>query len=167
MKLKSIAVVVVLFVSTQAWGSLVPTNETRQGRVTYDVGVSSGKSNDISYTEMNLGLNWWFHESFAWRNSFFGRFQTGVDNIYGLDTSIRGSHTVELGEESSMNLFLGPGWRFVNEGKNAPIAEGGLVMKLGGLSIGGGAKAVFNKVVDKTMEDDIQYFIILGGGGTL
>jgi hypothetical protein len=159
--------VLVLLASLQVQASLVPNNQSRSGRVTYDIGISSGKSNEISYTETHLGLNWWFHESFAWRNSFFGRFQTGVDNIYGIDTSIRGSHTIELGEESSANVFLGPGWRFVNEGKNAPIAEGGLVMKLGGLSIGGGAKAVFNKVVDKTMEDDIQYFIILGGGGTL
>lgn len=165
--MKTCLAVLVLFVSFQAQAALVPSSEERSGRITYDIGISSGSSNNISYTEANLGLNWWFHESFAWRNSFFGRFQTGLENIYGLDTSIRGSHTMELGEASSVNVFLGPGWRFVNKGKNAPIAEGGVVMRLGGLSIGGGVKAVFNKVVDKSMEDDIQYFIILGGGGTL
>ena len=166
--MKRILVLLPLLVSSLSYASTQPRyDDDRAGRVTYDIGVSSGTTNDISYTEANLGLNWWFHQSFAWRNSFFGRFQTGVDTVYGVDTSVRGSHTFELSEASHLNVFAGPGWRFANKGGNAPIAEGGVVLRLGGLSIGGGAKAIFHEVVDKNAENDVQYFIILGGGGTL
>src|SRR3954470_3311168 len=74
-----------------------------QSRLTYDIGVSSGKTNDLTYTEYNLGLNWWLGSWFAWRNALFGRSQQGEKTIYGLDTSFRASETAKLGDESSLN----------------------------------------------------------------
>ncbi len=135
--------------------------------ITYDLGVSAGKDTaDRSYTEANVGLN--LQKSWlAWRNSLFGRFVTGEENIYGLDSSIRGILEDQTGETFGYHVFAGPGYRFVTKGQNLPFAEAGLVLRLGGISIGGGAKVFFNELVDKNIKNETQYSIILGGGGRL
>jgi hypothetical protein len=135
--------------------------------ITYDLGVSSGKDTaDNTYTEANVGLN--LQKSFvAWRNSIFGRFVTGQENIYGLDSSIRGILEDQTGETFGYHLFAGPGYRFVTKGENLPFAEAGLVLRLGGVSIGGGAKMFLNELVDKNTKNETQYMIILGGGGRI
>ncbi|MCM2281985.1 MAG: hypothetical protein NDI61_09085 [Bdellovibrionaceae bacterium] len=136
-------------------------------RITYDLGVSSGTAGDQSYTEAQLGLNYFLHDWLAWRNALFGRFGSGIESAYGVDTSARTYVNVELAEASGLTLFGGPGWRFVTQGKQAPFAEAGLVLNLGGLNLGGGVKSVFNEFIDRDAENDTQYFIILSGGGSL
>lgn len=134
-------------------------------KLTYDIGFSTGSSGGESYSEANLGLNLFFKEWLAWRNALFARF-VRPENLYGLDTSLRLFHTVGSGR-TSLTLFGGPGWRFVTKGLNPPFAEAGLVARLGGFSIGGGAKTFFNSAVKKGSPSDTQYFIILSGGGSL
>lgn len=135
-------------------------------RITYDIGLSAGSVNNVSYTEANLGVNLYFLEYFAWRNAGFSRFITGQDNIYGLDTSLRGIFSAG-NSAGGFTAFAGPGWRFVTRGDSPPFAEAGVVVKLAGISLGGGVKSFYNSAIRSGAEDDTQYFIILSGGGSL
>lgn len=131
-----------------------------------DVGASSGSSNGVNVSEMNVGVNAHFGDFLTWRNSGFARFQTGVENVYGLDTSLRLG--LDVGDESmSFSAFAGPGWRFVSKGTSAPIVEGGLGFRAGGLHIGGGAKVILNSLAVSGASNETQYFITLAGGTKL
>ena len=134
-------------------------------RMTFDLGASLGSYGDLSYTEINLGLNTYFSEYFAWRNAIFARFMEQTDNIFGLDTSFRG--IFNAGDHGTgVTIFAGPGYRFANRGSSAPLVEGGLVLHLAGLSIGGGVKTILTSVVNSGAKNDTQYFIILSGSGS-
>lgn len=135
-------------------------------RLTFDLGASGGSSGAVSYTEVEFGLNAYFSEWLAWRNAVFGRFPSTGSSIYGLDSSVRGI----LGLSAAIGgvtIFAGPGVRFPNQGAVTPFAEAGLVFRLAGLALGGGAKAIFNSWVQSGVSNDTQYFIILAGGGNL
>jgi hypothetical protein len=133
---------------------------------TFDLGASLGSVNDVNYTEANLGLNLYFFEWLAWRNAIFGRFLSGQDAIWGLDSSVRG--ILNLGDGAlGMTAFAGPGYRFVNKGDNAPLLEAGIVFRLAGIALGGGAKTIINSAVRSSAPNDTQYFLILAGGGSL
>lgn len=134
-------------------------------RVTFDLGASSGSTNSVSYTELNLGLNAYFYEWLAWRNAIFGRFMTGSSGVYGLDSSLRG--IIEASGFMGFTAFAGPGYRFVNQGRGAPFFETGIVLKLAGLALGGGVKTVLTSWAQSGAPNETQYFIILAGGGSL
>jgi hypothetical protein len=146
-------------------------------RFTYDISASVGSAStsagDSSYTEIALGLNTFFSDWFVWRNSGFTRMGQGYDGTYGLDSSAR--FVLNLGDSAfGLNAFLGPGYRVVlnqstgaNQTDSAPFAEAGAVFRLGGLNLGGGMKSVFNSMVRTGSKDDVQYFLILSGGGAL
>lgn len=134
--------------------------------ITYDLGASSGSYGGVTYTEVNLGLNFHLSRYLAWRNAGFGRFQSGVDNLYGLDTSMRSTLGADLGVIGA-TVFGGPGFRFVTKGNNVPFLEGGLVLKLGPFELGGGVKTLIYNVINRDRENDTQYFLILAGGGSL
>lgn len=141
-------------------------------KVTYDLGASTGSTTtatgEVTYTEANLGVNLFLGDYISWRNAGFSRFQTGVENVYGLDTSLRLHLTAgEKQSSASLTLFGGPGYRFVSKGDHVPFAEGGLVFRVGGLSLGGGAKVLANSMIHPGAKDETQYFLILAGGGTL
>ena len=139
--------------------------------MTYDLSGSLGSTAGRNYQEVSLGLNAFFYEWLAWRNSAFARFVDGTDNVYGLDTSAR--FILNLGDRKfGLTAFAGPGFRFAtSSGKapadSAPFAEAGVVAKLGGLAIGGGVKTVYNNFVRSGAVLDTQYFLILAGGGAL
>lgn len=139
--------------------------------LTFDVSGSIGSTGGRGYQELSLGLNAFFYEWLVWRNSAFSRFIEGADNMYGLDTSAR--FVLNLGDSKlGLTAFAGPGYRFATGGgrspaDSAPFAEAGIVAKMGGLSIGGGVKTVFNSVVRSGAQEDTQYFLILAGGGSL
>ena len=142
----------------------------RQGPyLTWDLGASSGNVGDVSYSEVNLGLNWFLKDWLAWRNAGFYRFVNfeGVDNIYGLDSMFRFYQRFDFSRLAGITFFGGPGFRFINEGDNVPFAEGGLIIKLAGLSIGGGARTFFTRFVDDEAENDTQFFIVLSGSGII
>ncbi len=128
---------------------------------TYDLGLSVGNSGSRNYSELDVGLNYFFKNWFAWRNAVFARF-INPENIYGLDTSGRFFHYFP-----SATIFGGPGYRFASLGDNVPFLEGGAVLHLGGFSIGGGAKTFLTNVIRKGAAADTLYFIILSGSGTL
>ena len=135
-------------------------------RISYDLGFSSGSSGNSSYSEGALGFNFFFARYFSLREAVFARFAAGVDNIYGLDSSVRGIlHWQTSGFGAS--AFAGPGFRFVNKGKDVPFAEAGLTLQLAGIQVGGGMKTFFTKWRDANASNDTQYFIILAGGGSL
>lgn len=134
-------------------------------RVRIDVGGSTGKRGDDSYTEANLGLNLLVTRGLVWRNAIFGRFQTATKDVYGLDSSIRG--VLDFGDaRAGANLFVAPGYRFTSDGVTdpAPFGEAGLTLRLGGISVGGGIKTIFNEVVHNGIENETQYFVTVGGG---
>jgi hypothetical protein len=139
-------------------------------RATFDLGASSGSyssgGNTYSYTELNLGLNLFFAEWLDWRNAVFYRLVSGADNIYGLDTSLRGILGIG-GRGLGLTLFAGPGYRFPNEGGNVPFAEAGVIFKASGFALGGGIRTFLNSWVSSGVANDTQYFIILSGGGSL
>lgn len=130
--------------------------------LTFDLGLSAGSVNNVSYTEVNLGLNAYFWEWLNWRNALFGRFPSSGNSIYGLDSSVRGILHLPL-----LTAFAGPGYRFANEGQSAPFGEAGLILKVAGISLGGGVKTILNSWVTPNAPNDTQYFLILAGGGSL
>jgi hypothetical protein len=134
-------------------------------RLRFDIGASTGKTGDTTYTEANLGISLQVVRGLVWRNSLFGRFQSETKDLYGIDSSIRG--VLDLGDgETGLNLFVAPGYRFTSDSDRepAPFGEAGLTLRAGGISIGGGIKTIFNKWVNSGLENDTQYFVTLGGG---
>lgn len=136
-------------------------------RLTYDLGGSFGSTGKVNYNEVDLGLNLYFTHYLALRNAVFARFVSGFDPVLGLDTSLRGILNLDLGPVGGITTFAGPGYRFVNEGNNAPLGEAGLILKLLGFAIGGGVKVILNSWAVNGAANDTQYFIILSGGGSL
>lgn len=139
--------------------------------LTYDLSGSFGSTGGRGYQEISVGVNAFFYEWLAWRNSAFARFIEGTDNVYGLDTSAR--FILNLGDHKlGLTAFAGPGFRFAKSAgssiaDSAPFAEAGVVAKLGGIAIGGGVKSVYNGIVRSGAAQDTQYFLILAGGGSL
>jgi len=140
----------------------------RQGPMfTWDLGFSSGSAGDVNYSEANLGLNYFWKPWLAWRNAAFYRLIDieGVDNFYGLDSMARLYQTFSFAELAGVTLFGGPGYRFVNEGENVPFAEAGAILRIAGLSLGGGFKTFFTEFVEDGAPNDTQVFIVLSGSG--
>lgn len=143
-------------------------------KFTYDLGVSLGSTNvttngatqSYSYTEANLGVNTFFNPWLNWRNAAFGRFGSGITNVYGLDTGARLGASLDVGV-AGIALFGGGGYRFVTQGTNAPFGEAGAQFSLAGLRLGGGVKVVFNSAIVSGAPNDTQYFLILSGSGQL
>lgn len=140
-------------------------------RLTYDLGASAGSYGGFSYSEINLGLNWYFADWVAWRNSVFSRFGSG-ESASGLDSSLRFEYNA-VGEDFGLKAFAGPGYRFSSKNLSAAFAEGGVVFRVGGLSLGAGAKVMHyndpgtDRFGDSLPRQDTSYFLILGGGGAL
>jgi hypothetical protein len=160
------------FVFLMGWGgpgwAANPTSDSAasESRVTYDLGLATGSYNSLNYTEAQLGLNYYFSDYFAWRNAGFYRFQTGMDNTMGIDTSLRGLFSLG-GQPLGFSAFAGPGFRFVNRGDNAPFIEAGAAIKVAGFAVGAGVKSIFNNSVNPKSPNDTQIMILLSGAGSL
>lgn len=141
--------------------------------LTYDLGASSGSYNGASYSEINLGINYNFADSFTWRNSAFKRFGSNTTNEAGLDSTIRYNMDFRDENREGVNIFFGPGVRVATEKKSAALAEAGIQISFGGLRVGGGAKYLHyfdpgsNSANVTLPKDETQYFITLAGGGNL
>ena len=139
-------------------------------RATFDLGASTGsvsaRGSSYSYTEINLGLNLFFYDWLDWRNAVYGRLVSGYDNSYGLDTSLRGIASFG-NSQLGATAFAGPGWRFPSDEGGTPFIEGGLVFRLPGIALGGGARSFLRSWVNSGQANEVQYFIILSGGGSL
>lgn len=138
---------------------------------TYDVGAASGSYDGNSYSEINLGLNWYFLDDLAWRNSVFTRFGDNVDSATGLDSSLRYSYNTDTHATFGMGFFGGGGYRFTKSQDSGPFAEGGLTFRVGGLSVGAGVKEIYypspgkDSTGGKLADHDTTVFLILAGGG--
>lgn len=136
-------------------------------RFSYDLGLSMGSYGGSSYTEANLGVNYFVLNWLNFRNSLFYRFGSQSNSFYGLDSSLRGIFSSNKGMPFGMTVFAGPGYRIANKGSNAPFVEAGVILKVMGLNLGGGLKSVFYSVAQSGAANDTQYFVILSGGGSL
>ena len=135
-------------------------------RMTFDLGLSSGSIKGKTYTELDLGLNAYFMDYFVWRNAVWARFADQVDNIYGVDSSVRAIYSIG-NSSGGFTTFAGPGFRVASRGDSAPFLEGGAVVKFAGIAIGAGLKSILNSWVHTNADNDTQFFLILAGGGTL
>lgn len=151
----------------------VAHQKSQAADVTWDLGASAGNYGGASYTEVNLGLNWFLADYLIWRNALFGRFAAS-ENLYGLDTSLRLQHySATDGGGLGLGFFGGPGIRIAQSPYSAMFLEGGLILKLGGLNIGGGAKQFYytnpgqDTFGNRLPTTDTVFFLILSGGGTL
>jgi hypothetical protein len=163
----------IYFVAFLMFGATAALAE-EQGRVTWDLGVASGKyqsstppNDDVTFAEGDLGVNWFFLDYLAWRNAVFVRFPTGEKTVEGLDTGLRLQGRVDFGARSGLNVFTGAGYRFETLGGNVPFGEAGLSIQVAGLTIGGGAKVFFEKLINASTPTYVQYFLILSGSGVL
>lgn len=152
----------------------VYTQSSGDSRITYDLSASFGNYNNKSYNEVTLGLNWIMADWFNWRNAAFSRFGESIDTVSGLDSSARFQGGFESdGGGLGVHAFIGPGVRLASKNYNAAFGEAGLVFKLGGLKIGGGAKSLyyFSDRTDSSTgttlpKNDNQIFLILSGSGS-
>jgi hypothetical protein len=136
--------------------------------LSYDLGASLGNYAGKSYTELNLGLNWYLSDNFNWRNSVFSRFG-GSSSVAGLDSSMRlESRSQSTDGNFGSHLFLGPGVRIADTANTGLFIEGGASFRIGGFSLGGGLKSIYySSPASGNSNSDTEFFIILGGGGVL
>ncbi|MEZ0393225.1 MAG: hypothetical protein ACAH59_13480 [Pseudobdellovibrionaceae bacterium] len=139
---------------------------------TYDLGASTGNYNNRSYTEIQLGLNWFLQEYFIWRNALFTRFGTGSESAAGLDTSARLNYD-SPGENGGLglNVFAGPGYRISKTENTGVFGEAGITLRASGLAVGVGVKSIqYNSPGTDSLgrdlpKTDTSVFLILAAGG--
>jgi hypothetical protein len=139
----------------------------------YDVSASSGTENGATYSELKLNLNWYLTDWLIWKNGIFNRFGSNIQGVSGLDSAMLATFDASTEDKSlGFQAFVGPGVRFASADNNAVTAEAGLIFKLGGINLGGGAKylSYFKTRQDSTglalPKDETQYFVVLSGGGS-
>lgn len=130
----------------------------------FDLGASAGSSYGRSFYEINLGVKYNFTPWLGWRNAPFYRFVSGADAQFGLDSSLRGNYTLDLGDSVSLGTLVGGGFRLANQRGSAPFVEGGVQFNLSGLRAGLGLKYLMGSVMDSTRENELIYSITLAGG---
>ncbi len=156
------------------YASSPATSIHQKPTVDIDIGGAAGTYNGVSYSELNLGVNWNLTDWLTWRNAAFKRFSGYTDqDILGLDSTLRLISTNYF-DEGFFRMFAGAGYRFADPSKkNAMIGEAGLGINFHGFGVGGGAKylrydkAQLDSVGLETKRDDIIYFITIAGGLSL
>lgn len=145
----------------------------RPSRWTYDVGAAVGNDQIGSYTEFDLGANWYRSQWLSWRNALFTRFGENYRTLFGLNTSFRGEANFYAKNSSfGAQAYAGPGLQVATLESSAGFAEAGLVFKIGSIYIGGGVKR-FRYFQDRSntfgrflAKDETQTFLTLSSGGT-
>jgi hypothetical protein len=165
---KTIIVCVLALISSGA----LAQGRLKQKTLTYDIGAALGNYGGKSYTELNLGLNWYITQNLNWRNAAFSRF--GDTSNSGLDSSMR-FETSSVSQDGTYgsHFFAGPGVRISNSSNTGLFGEAGASFRLGGLVLGGGVKSIYygspgkDSVGGNLPNNDTTFFLILGGGGTI
>lgn len=148
-----------------------PKKEDDFKRWALQFGVSSGSSNGKNYTEVNLGVGYYFFRWLEWQNSAFASLDR-TTNVYGLDSSLRGVLNTDLGGIAHIHAFAGPGYRFASDALyNTVFAEAGLITSVSGFSLGGGVRQFYYALkgkdsTGKDYQNESQYFIILSGSAS-
>jgi hypothetical protein len=146
-------------------------SRSNHSTLSYDVSVSSGTYDNRTYSELQLGLNWYALDWLNWRNSVFQRFgSSDLDIVTGFDTAfLFTKDAVADGGTFGIQGFIGPGYRFATKDNSGAFAEAGLIFAAGPLRVGVGAKSLYysNPRVDSTGREsprnDNQVFFILAG----
>ncbi len=163
--------ILALFNTTALQAGAAARRAGTQPTLTYDLGASTGTYNENSYSEINLGLNWYLTEHVVWRNSLFTRFGSNIDGSSGLDTSARWVANTPASENFVFGVFAGPGYRISNKENSGIFAEAGFLLKAFGLGAGLGFKSLTynspgtNSNGTERAKTDTTIFIILAGGG--
>jgi hypothetical protein len=153
---------------TQADSSGAEQNQDKEknddfNRWSVQLGYSAGSSGGRSYSEINLGVGYYFERWLEFHNSLFASFNR-VTNIYGLDSSLRGVLDTGLGSLGRLHVFAGPGYRIASENQyNVLFAEAGVITSLMGFSFGGSVRSFFYSMKGSGYSDESQYSIILSG----
>lgn len=145
----------------------------RSPKWTYDVGAMAGTDQLGSYTEIQVGANWYQNQWLSWRNALFSRFGSDYDTIYGLDTEIRGE--LNFNQRNSgfgLQLYAGPGARFATRDSSAGFLEVGALFRIARIYIGGSVRQLYymNDREDRLglplPKEETQSSFILAGGGS-
>lgn len=152
----------------------IKTHPSQHTTFTYDLGMATGSENGSSYSEVNIALNWYLADWLNWRNALFTRFGSNITSVSGLDSAFLATYE-SFNEDKSFGLraFAGPGVRLASANNSAATAEAGVIFKLAGIQIGGGARylSYFNVREDANKaalpSNEMQYFIVLAGGGSI
>jgi hypothetical protein len=137
----------------------------------WDLGASIGSYGGSSYSQIDLGVNWFLTDFLNWRNVAFSRFGNSITQAAGLDSSLL--YDFHDGDNDfSYRLFAGPGVRVSSAANTGYFGEAGVVIHTAGLNLGGGVKAInySNPGTDPTTglrlpSSDVSYFLIFSGGG--
>lgn len=166
-------ILISLFLSSNVFAQSVRTRSDRP-TFTYDLGASVGTYNEASYTEIQLGLNWYIFEYLNWRNAAFSRFGSEIKSASGLDSSARLTYSSGPSDSGlGFGVFAGPGYRISNSENSGVFGEAGLTLRAGGLAIGAAVKTIqYNSPGKDTSGRDLArtdtvVSIILAGGGAL
>jgi len=135
-------------------------------KITFDLGLSSGASNGSGYLELNLGVNYYLKPWLIFRNAPFYRRAVGESKIFGLDSSLNGVTSLELGKVAGVNFLAGGGYRFRNVGTSAPFLEGAVGVNLAGFGIQLGIKQIYNSMIDEASDNETQFIVQAGGGAS-
>ncbi|MBO9668110.1 MAG: hypothetical protein J7501_15015 [Bdellovibrio sp.] len=146
--------------------------QSTNSNLTYDLTGGFGTYNGNSYTEIDLGLNWYFIDWLNWRNSLFTQFGSTINTVFGLDTALL-ANAVLYNSSGSFGIegYIGPGLRFANEDSSGVFGKAGLTFAIGRLRIGGGAQVTHyyetrrDRDGFRLPDDEVQYFLVLSGGG--
>lgn len=151
----------------------IKTHPSQHSTFTYDLGMATGSDNGNSYSEINIALNWYLTDWLNWRNAVFTRFGSNITSVSGLDSAFLATYESSTDDMSfGVRAFAGPGVRFATANNSAATAEAGVIFKLAGIQIGGGARYLSyfgsREDVAKTVlpKNETQYFIVLAGGGS-
>ena len=168
-----------LFIAEPTWAQkkslpTIPKVSTSKKTFTYDVSASTGTNNGKTYTELNLGLNAYLADWINWRNALFSRQGAGIKTVQGLDSSLLlGWQVFNQDRDLGFQAYVGPGLRLASDKNNAATADAGVIVTLGGIKLGAGAKALsyFEKREDlsgdKLKSSELQYYFVISGGGGL
>lgn len=145
------------------------SQSTRKGRFYFDIGASAGQTTvnsvSTSYTQITLGVDYFFMDWLSWRNEVFGRFISGNDPLYGVDSSARAHYDIML-DQFKVGVYGGPGYRFVTRGTNAPFALAGVQVRAFNVNLSAQVQKTFYSWANKDYEDATEMRFGLFGSGS-
>ena len=136
-------------------------------KLTYEAGIGMsdtynfGTNNYENFTELELGINYFFLDWLDWHNSLFDRIISNIANTYGWDSSLIGYLQIE---SLGFGSFAGLGFRIISAGTVVPTLEAGVVHRWVGIQMGFGVHEILNSISNASFLNDTVYFINISRG---